>query len=116
VNSRGRADHGDTPRRHELRHAGRAPVAAPVPAPPRRANADRGASLAEYALLVGLVAIVAIGALRLLGDRTSDSFDDVAAATVAGTGDTGPSSGGGGNGGGGNGGGRLLRRAAQGQF
>lgn len=35
---------------------------------------DEGASLVEYALLVGLIAIVCVVALAFLGDSASESF------------------------------------------
>jgi pilus assembly protein Flp/PilA len=35
---------------------------------------ERGASLVEYALLLGLLAIVCIGAMSFLGGATSHSF------------------------------------------
>lgn len=40
--------------------------------------ADRGASVAEYALLVALISVVAIGAIKALGDSSSDGFTDAA--------------------------------------
>lgn len=39
---------------------------------------DRGASLVEYALLVALIALAAIGAIVLLGGAISDLFTDIA--------------------------------------
>lgn len=36
---------------------------------------DRGASLVEYALLLGLIAVVCIGALTLLGGGLSDRIE-----------------------------------------
>ena len=39
--------------------------------------ADRGASAIEYALLVGLIALVMLVAIRRVGDAGSDRFDDV---------------------------------------
>jgi pilus assembly protein Flp/PilA len=38
---------------------------------------ERGASLVEYALLVALIAVVCIGAITILGTRTSDKFSSV---------------------------------------
>lgn len=38
---------------------------------------DRGASLVEYALLVALIAVVCIAAVRILGTRASDNFEQV---------------------------------------
>lgn len=42
-----------------------------------KAQGERGAGLAEYALLLFLVAIAAITALGLLGGRISDLFDEI---------------------------------------
>ncbi|MEO6317435.1 MAG: Flp family type IVb pilin [Acidimicrobiales bacterium] len=39
---------------------------------------DRGASLVEYALLIGLIAIVCVIAVTILGDATSTSFSSTA--------------------------------------
>jgi Flp pilus assembly pilin Flp len=41
---------------------------------------DRGASLAEYALMVGLVAVVSVGALSFLGKSAEAKFENVGAA------------------------------------
>jgi pilus assembly protein Flp/PilA len=38
---------------------------------------EAGASLVEYGLLVALIAVVAIVAIRLLGNRVSDNFSNV---------------------------------------
>lgn len=38
-------------------------------------GADRGASIAEYSIIAGLVSAVAIGAVASLGGMTSDTFD-----------------------------------------
>ena len=38
---------------------------------------EAGASLVEYGLLVALIAVVAIVAIRLLGQRVSDNFSNV---------------------------------------
>jgi Flp pilus assembly pilin Flp len=62
---------------------------------------DRGATLVEYALLVGLIAIVAIGALTVLGRNSSDQVDEVAAKIDTEPGDDGGDGGGDGGGGGG---------------
>ena len=35
---------------------------------------DRGASMVEYALLVALIAVVCIGAIRILGTKANSSF------------------------------------------
>lgn len=37
---------------------------------------DRGASLVEYALLVGLIAIVCVVAVQILGESTSEGFSE----------------------------------------
>ena len=38
---------------------------------------EEGASLVEYALLVALIAVVALIAIRFLGNTISDEFDSV---------------------------------------
>lgn len=38
------------------------------------ARRERGATMVEYALLVALIAVAAIGTLRVLGTTTSDQF------------------------------------------
>ena len=40
-------------------------------------KSERGAAMVEYALLVALIAIVAIAALRLLGNTVSANFSDI---------------------------------------
>jgi Flp pilus assembly pilin Flp len=42
----------------------------------RRARGDRGATTAEYSLLLALLAILCIGALTMLGLRTAGVFGD----------------------------------------
>ena len=42
-----------------------------------QAKTDRGAAMVEYALLLALIAIIAIAALRLLGERVSTNFDNI---------------------------------------
>ena len=44
---------------------------------------ERGASLVEYALLVALIAVVAIVALRFLGESASDTLSE-AGSEIAG--------------------------------
>ena len=44
------------------------------------ANTERGASLVEYALVVGLIAVVCIAAVTFLGSRTSSRFSSVGGA------------------------------------
>ena len=39
---------------------------------------ERGASLVEYALLVALIAVVAVGAVTLLGGKVASRFSIVA--------------------------------------
>jgi len=39
---------------------------------------ERGASLVEYALALALIAVVSIGAISLVGDKTSEQLDCVA--------------------------------------
>ncbi len=43
-----------------------------------RTDNQRGASMVEYALLVALIAIVALTAVRVLGQRVSQRFSTVA--------------------------------------
>ena len=43
----------------------------------RFARDEDGATMVEYALLVALIAIVAIAAIILLGNRISSEFSDV---------------------------------------
>lgn len=38
---------------------------------------DRGATLVEYALLVGLVALIVIAAMQNLGSNLSDQIDNI---------------------------------------
>lgn len=40
---------------------------------------DEGASLVEYALIVALVSVVAIGAIRVLGTNASTTMNNAAA-------------------------------------
>lgn len=39
---------------------------------------ERGASLVEYALLVGLIAVAAIAAMRVFGTQVSTQFSSIA--------------------------------------
>ena len=39
---------------------------------------DKGASMVEYALLVVLIAIIALVAVALAGERVSETFDTIA--------------------------------------
>lgn len=41
-------------------------------------RSERGASMVEYALLVALIAVVAIGAVRLLGTNVSTQLNSAA--------------------------------------
>jgi pilus assembly protein Flp/PilA len=41
------------------------------------AKSDRGASLVEYSLLIGLIAVVCIVAVTTLGTTASSKFDSV---------------------------------------
>jgi Flp pilus assembly pilin Flp len=43
-------------------------------------NPDRGATMVEYGLIVGVISLMSLSAVTLLGDSTSDSFDKVTAA------------------------------------
>ena len=38
---------------------------------------ERGASMVEYALLVALIAVVAIAAIRFMGQTVSTQFSDI---------------------------------------
>ena len=38
---------------------------------------EKGASLVEYALLLALIAVVAIGGLRILGGEITTKFSDI---------------------------------------
>ena len=42
---------------------------------PLRRQAERGASLVEYALLIALIAVVMIGAVTRLGETATSSID-----------------------------------------
>ena len=46
----------------------------------RFTDADRGASLVEYALLVALIAVICIVAVTVLGENASTSFSSTAGA------------------------------------
>jgi pilus assembly protein Flp/PilA len=46
-------------------------------------KAEKGQTLAEYALLLALIAIVVIAALLLVGPKISTIFTDIAAQLVA---------------------------------
>lgn len=45
-----------------------------------RLQEERGATAVEYALMVALIAVVIIGAVTLLGNNASTSFDTTAQA------------------------------------
>ena len=51
----------------------------------RFGDSDRGASMVEYALLVALIAVVCIGAIKVLGTSASTSFSKTGSA-IAGAG------------------------------
>ena len=46
----------------------------------RFGDTDRGASMVEYALLVALIAVVCIGAIKVLGQSASSSFSTTGSA------------------------------------
>lgn len=48
----------------------------------QRQHRSRGASAVEYGVLIALVAGVILGAVRLIGTATADSFADPLAASV----------------------------------
>ena len=45
-----------------------------------KVDSERGASLVEYALLVALIAIVAVGAVTAAGNQVSAIFNQIATA------------------------------------
>ncbi len=49
-----------------------------------RFNSERGASLVEYAFLVGLIAIVCLAALVFFGQATSSRYSNVASQVGSG--------------------------------
>jgi len=53
----------------------------------RFAGEKDGAALAEYALLVGLIAIAAVGAITVLGTDIDDAFRDLAGQINSNVGD-----------------------------
>ena len=50
----------------------------------RCTTSERGASLVEYALLVGLIAVVCIGAVGFFGGSLSNSFSRSGSSIVGG--------------------------------
>jgi pilus assembly protein Flp/PilA len=48
-----------------------------VAAQSRLATMEHGASLVEYALLLALVALVAIAAVRIVGENVTSDFDEI---------------------------------------
>lgn len=48
---------------------------------------DEGATAVEYALLVGLIAVIIISSVTLLGGNIDAMFDDIASQLGGGTGD-----------------------------
>ena len=40
-------------------------------------KSERGAAMVEYALLLALIAVIAIGAITLLGQRVDGTFDSI---------------------------------------
>jgi pilus assembly protein Flp/PilA len=49
----------------------------------RVANNDRGATAVEYGLMVGLIAVVIVGAVTLLGQQLLNLFNLITAALPA---------------------------------
>ncbi len=43
-----------------------------------RFDSDQGASLVEYAMLIALIAVVCLGAITLLGNNASSTFNSTA--------------------------------------
>ena len=54
----------------------------------RRAGDDEGATAVEYALLVGLIAVIIISSVTLLGGNIDAMFDDIANQLGGGAGTT----------------------------
>jgi pilus assembly protein Flp/PilA len=48
-----------------------------------RFDDEKGASLVEYALLVGLIAVVCVGAITILGGNASDKLDNAGQSLAA---------------------------------
>lgn len=48
-----------------------------------RRNGDRGAALVEYALLVGLIALVCFAAVVFFGNQTDDTLSRVSSSVDA---------------------------------
>ena len=46
-------------------------------------NAVKGAALVEYGILVGLIAVLAIGAVLTLGQEVNDTFETVTSTLSA---------------------------------
>jgi Flp pilus assembly pilin Flp len=46
----------------------------------RIGNTDRGATMVEYGLIVGVISLMSLSAVTLVGETTSDSFDKVTVA------------------------------------
>ena len=44
---------------------------------------EEGAALVEYGMLVGLIAVICIGAVTLLGQEVSSAFSSIASALSA---------------------------------
>ncbi|MFG1608916.1 Flp family type IVb pilin [Actinoplanes sp. NPDC049265] len=51
----------------------------------RRSSDDEGATAVEYALLVGLIAVIIISSVTLLGGNIDAMFDDIANQLGGGT-------------------------------
>jgi Flp pilus assembly pilin Flp len=51
----------------------------------RIGNADRGATMVEYGLIVGVISLMSLSAVTLVGETTGDSFDKVTVALGDGT-------------------------------
>jgi pilus assembly protein Flp/PilA len=49
----------------------------------RFAREEKGASLVEYAVLIGLVTVVLVGAIGLMGDQIKTAFDNITATLTA---------------------------------
>lgn len=43
---------------------------------------ERGASMVEYAILVGLIVVICIAAVRILGTNISTNFSEIAGTAI----------------------------------
>src|SRR3954463_15809639 len=69
---------GRHPQEHNMQKAYATLVSLIAFAQARRERDEKGATAVEYGLMVGLIAVVIIGAVTLLGDNLSVMFDKIA--------------------------------------